>query len=46
MKNGVKKAIKNHYKSYTPDSNSSKNKMKMQAYTMVFKNTMLIKQYI
>lgn len=42
---GRGKAIKDHYKSYPPDSNSSKNKIKMQAYTIVFKNTMLIKWY-
>lgn len=33
------------YKSYTLDSNSSKSKMKMQTYSMVFENTILIKKY-
>lgn len=32
------------YKSYNPDSNSYKTKMKMQTYTMMFKHAMLVRK--
>lgn len=43
MKNGGKKS--KSYKSYNPHSNSYKTKMKMQTYTMISKNAMLVKKY-